>query len=222
MSVRSTVDRYLDPGEALGEVLFCLIMALTFTVAERFLTAESEFDARALIVAAIGCNIAWGVIDAVLFVLGSLFHRSRRARFFRRLKSARNEKEALAAVEDEFALEDEFLEIHPEDGARFYQSILALNTRALPARVSITRGDLVSAAIIFVLVAASGLPGMIPFMLLEDSYLALRVSNGVLLLLLFIAGYWWAHYTDARPWMVGAAVMILGLCMVLLAVILGG
>jgi len=222
MSVKSTVDRYLDPGEALGEVLFGLIMALTFTVAERLLTAESEFDARALIVAAIGCNIAWGVIDAVLFVLGSLFHRSRRTRFFRRLKSARNEQEALAAVKDEFALEDEFLEIHPEDSGRFYQSILALNTRALPARVSITRGDLVSAAIIFVLVAASGLPGMIPFMLLEDSYLALRVSNAVLLLLLFIAGYWWAHYTDARPWMVGAVVTILGLSMVLLAVVLGG
>ena len=35
--------------------------------------------------------------------------------------------------------------------------------------------------------------------MLEDSYLALRLSNVVLILLLFLVGYWWAHYIDARP-----------------------
>jgi hypothetical protein len=92
----SIIHRYLDPGEALGEALFGLIMALTFGVGAGLVTAKHELDAHQLIAAAIGCNVAWGVIDATLYVLGSLFYRSQHARFFRALKNARSETEALA------------------------------------------------------------------------------------------------------------------------------
>jgi len=50
--------------------------------------------------------VAW-LIDATLFVLDSLFYRSRHERFFRALKDTRSEAEALAALEKEFGLEDE-------------------------------------------------------------------------------------------------------------------
>jgi hypothetical protein len=219
---KSAIHDYLDPGEALGEVLFGLIMVLTFTVGARLITAAEELDPHELVVAAVGCNIAWGVIDAVLFVLGSLFYRSKRARFFRELKGARSEVEALVAIREEFGLEEEPLAVPPEDRARLYQSILALSAHATPARVGLRRRDFVSAIVVFVLVSATALPGVIPFLLLKDSYLALRLSNVVLILLLFIVGYWWAHYTDVHPWRVGAIVMFLGVSMVFVAVALGG
>ena len=63
---------------------------------------------------------------------------------------------------------------------------------------------------------------MIPFLLLDDSHLALRLSNVVLIVMLFLVGYWWGHYTDASPWRVGTTVMLLGLAMVFVAVALGG
>jgi VIT1/CCC1 family predicted Fe2+/Mn2+ transporter len=88
--------------------------------------------------------------------------------------------------------------------------------------VGVRREDLVAAFLVFLLVSATGLPGVIPFLLLDDSYLALRLSNVVLVSLLFFVGYWWGHYTDAPPWRVGATVTILGLSMVLVAVALGG
>jgi hypothetical protein len=222
MTYKSVVHRYLDPGEALGEALFGLIMALTFTVGARLVTAENGLDTHQLIAAAIGCNIAWGVIDATLYVLGSLFYRSQRARFFRALKSERSEREALAAVQEEFGLEDEPLAVQPEDRIRLYQSILALSAHSRVAPVRLLPRDFVSALVVFVLVTVTALPGVIPFLLLEDSYLALRLSNLVLILLLFLVGYWWGHYTDARPWRVGATVMLLGVSMVLVAVALGG
>ena len=84
------------------------------------------------------------------------------------------------------------------------------------------RRDLATALVVFVLVSLTALPGIIPFLLLSDPDLALRVSNSVLILLLFLVGYWWAHYTDFRPWRVGLTVMLLGLSMVLVAVALGG
>src|SRR5262245_64117257 len=110
-------------------------MALTFSVGARLATTAGEPDSRALILTAIGCNVAWGVIDATLFVFGGLFYRSQRARFFRSVKSARNEEEALAAVRKEFTLEDEPLTVVSEDHERLYRSILALSTHAMPKRV---------------------------------------------------------------------------------------
>jgi hypothetical protein len=222
LTYKSVIHRYLDPGEALGEALFGLIMALTFTVGARLVAAENKLDTHQLIAAAIGCNVAWGVIDATLFVLGSLFYRSQRARFIRALKSAGSEAEALTAVQKEFGLEDEPLAVLPEDRARLYQSILALSSHATIARVRLQPRDFISAFAVFALVTVTALPGVIPFLLLEDSHLALRLSNVVLILLLFLVGYWWGHYTDARPWRVGVTVMLLGVSMVFVAVALGG
>src|SRR5262245_33643680 len=214
--------RYLDPGEALGEALFGLIMALTFAVGARLVTTVGQPDPRALILTAIGCNIAWGVIDATLFVFGGLFQRSQRARFYGAVRHARSEEEALAVIREEFALEDVPLDVVREDHARLHRSILTLGTHGTPKRVKLRRQDLVSAFLIFALVAFTGLPGVIPFLLLDDVDLALDLSNAILIALLFLVGFWWGHYTDARPWIVGVTVMLLGLSMVAVAVALGG
>ena len=124
MSAISTIHRYLDPGDTLAEVLFGLIMALTIISGAEIFSAPSELDARQLVLAVVGCNVAWGVIDAVLFVLGSMFYRSQRARFFRGLRIARNEAEALAAIQEEFGLEDEPLAVATEDRVRLYRCLL--------------------------------------------------------------------------------------------------
>ena len=222
MTAGSLIHRHLDPGDALGEVLFGLIMVLSFTVGARLLLTEEQFDSTELVIGAVGCNIAWGVIDAVLFVLGSLFYRSRRARFYRTLRNARDEAEALARIEDEFGFEDEPISIPPEVRARLHDAILTLGAHAIAPRARLTRRDFSAALVVFLLVSLTALPGVIPFLLLSDSNLALRVSNTVLVLLLFLGGYGWGHYTDAKPWRVGLAVMVLGLAMVLVAVALGG
>ena len=218
----SAIHRYLDPGETLAEVLFGLIMALTIVSGAEIFSASGELDTHKLVAAVVGCNVAWGVIDAVLFVLGGMFYRSQRARFFRGLRIARSEAEALAAIREEFGLEDEPLNVPAEDRARLYRSILALGVHAAPARVKLRRRDFVSAIVVFVLVSATALPGVIPFLLLDDSYMALRLSNAVLIVLLLVVGYWWAHYTDARPWRAALTVLLLGMSMVVVAVTLGG
>jgi hypothetical protein len=219
---RLAIHRYLDPGETLGEVLGGLIMALTFTLGARLFTAAGQFEVRELVVAVVGCNVAWGVIDATLFVLDSLFYRSRHARFFRALKDVRGEAEALAAVEQEFGLEEEPLAVLSEDRVRLYQSFLALSAHATPARAGLRRHDFVSAFIVFALVSATAIPGVIPLLLFADPNFALHVSNWVLILLLFLVGYWWGRYTDAPPWRVGLTAMLLGIFMVIVAVALGG
>lgn len=58
MTSGPTIHRYLDPGEALGEVGFELVMVLTFAVGARLLIAEGELDRKERVVSAAGCNIA--------------------------------------------------------------------------------------------------------------------------------------------------------------------
>ena len=66
-------ERLLDPTARMSEVLFGLIMALTFTTTLE-LTAGRD-DVRTLLVGVIGCNIAWGLVDAVMFLIASLTQR---------------------------------------------------------------------------------------------------------------------------------------------------
>jgi hypothetical protein len=216
------IHRHLDPGDSLGEALFGLIMALTVTLGARLAAADGPFNVHQLVVTIIGCNIAWGVIDAVFFLLGGLFHRSRRARFYRSLRSSNSDVEALAALEEEFGLEDEPLAVGVEDRASLYRAMLAVSTHAAPVSARLQPRDFLAAFAVFVLVSASALPAVIPLLLLEDPDLALHVSNALQVLLLFLVGYWWGRYTDASPWRVGLTIMLLGVLMVSVAVALGG
>jgi hypothetical protein len=216
------IHRYLDPGDALGEVMFGIIMTLTFTVGARFFLVKGEFDREELIVGAVGCNIAWGIIDAVLFVVGTLFFRSQRARFFRSLRATTDDRAALDAIAEQFGLEDQPLNIADTERDRLYRSILELGRRASPARIRVTRDDLVAALIIFMLVTFTAIPCVIPFLIIEDESLALRISNAVQVALLFIGGYRWGSYTDLAPWKVGVTVAVLGIGMSSLNMVLGG
>ncbi len=74
----SLVHRYLDPATSLAEILFGLIMTLTFTLgAGIIIDDEGREGARELLIAVIGCNIAWGVIDGALYLVNEWFDRGR-------------------------------------------------------------------------------------------------------------------------------------------------
>ena len=216
------IGRYLDPAESLGEVLFGLIMVLTVTVGARLLTTPEALDGREIVVAAVGCNIAWGIIDAVLFVLGTLYQRSQRTRLVRAVRNAASEAEALAVIRRDFDVADAPVAVSPEDRARFHRLVLAVAAQAPPGRPRLRRADIAAALVVFLLVSATALPGVVPFLVIADADVALRVSNLVLLLLLFAAGYVWARRTDASPWRVGLTVTLLGVLMVGVAIALGG
>ena len=94
--------RYLDPAESLGEILFGLIMVLTCTLGAGVIGSTDRAEARALLLAAVGCNLAWGVIDAALYVMGNLFVRSHKARLMQAIQAAPDEAAALAIVEQYF------------------------------------------------------------------------------------------------------------------------
>ena len=215
------VDRYLDPSESMLEILFGLIMALTITTGARLVADASSLSARDLMVALVGCNIAWGLIDAVFYLLGSLFNRNRRVTMVRRLRTTRDEGEAIGIIRDEFGLEDE-PPLREQDKAVFYRSMLEMLRHAGAQRARLTSREFAGAAVVFVLVSMTALPGLIPLAFVGDIKLALRLANAVQVVLLFYIGYKWSYYSGSNPWRGAAFVGVMGIVLVLVAVPLGG
>ena len=58
----------LDPTDRFAEVVFGVIMAMTFTGTVSVASA-GEQDIRQMLYAALGCNLAWGIVDAVMYVM---------------------------------------------------------------------------------------------------------------------------------------------------------
>src|SRR3954466_11805623 len=71
LSQPTVEKRLLNPVDRISEVLFGLIMALTFTCTISVAEADRT-EVRDMLVGAIGCNIAWGLVDAVMFILTML------------------------------------------------------------------------------------------------------------------------------------------------------
>ena len=215
------MDRFLDPADSLGEIMFGLIMTLTFTLgAGIIIEDEGREGARELLIALIGCNIAWGIIDGAQYVVGELFHRGRLRRLGNAIREApRADAPTLVAHEL-----DELLAAVTSDAERtaLYERI-ADNVRAKPAvRNSVTKDDIMGGVTSFWLVVISSVPAAIPFVVLDNARLALRLSNAILLALLFIIGCWWARYTLSKPWVVGLGFLVGGCALVLAAIALGG
>jgi hypothetical protein len=84
-----------------------------------------------------------------------------------------------------------------------------------PPQPRIARDDLRGALGIFLLAFGSIFPLVIPFIFMSDAKLALRVSNGIAILLLFLAGYALGRYASRHP-------LRVGLAMVGVAIALGG
>jgi hypothetical protein len=214
--------QYVDPSTMLAEVLFGLITTLTFTLgAGLTLDEQGRRGARELLIALIGCNIAWGIIDAMLYLLAEVFDRGRLGRVHYAVRRTKDEEAATHLVASE--LDDLLCEVtQPEERAALYRRIVS-NMRSRPGSVNrIRKADVLGSLASFACVFCASLPAAIPFLLIDRARLALRVSNAILLALLFVIGYFFARTTMGRPWLAGMVMLGGGLILVAMAIALGG
>src|ERR1041385_7390468 len=83
----------LEPSERISEVLFGLIMVLTFTGSLSVAEAGRE-DVRVMLIGALGCNFAWGIIDGVLYLMGSLAEKGRKLLTLQSIRKATDPQKA--------------------------------------------------------------------------------------------------------------------------------
>jgi hypothetical protein len=218
---RRFVERHLDPASRLGEILFGLIMVLTMTLTAGLSVAKGSEGVRELLLAALGCNIAWGIIDAVMYVMNCMTERAEKARLIEAIQQARDADTALQIVRDEIEPRFEAL-TGPAEREVLCRSIVGYLGHAEPVKTSVTGDDLYGALACFWLVFVSCLPAAIPFLLFTEPMRALRVSNFLLIAMLFLVGQKWAQYVHTNRVVAGLVMVAIGLALVGVAVLLGG
>ena len=211
----------LDPGERLGELLFGLIMVLTFTLGAGLNLEADHAGTRELLIAALGCNTAWGIIDAALFLIDRLSERGRVHRLVRAIQATTSREQALSLVVRE--LDDRVPEfVSSRIRASLDEDVLdRVRRMELPAN-RVTGADLLAGLAVFWLVFVTALPAVVPFLVVNEPRIALRASNAVLLGIIFYLGWRWAGYTGASRWGTALVLTALGVALVLVAIALGG
>jgi VIT family len=211
-------ERLLDPIARVSEVLFGLIMALTFTGTLSAASAGRE-DVRELLIGMIGCNLAWGLVDAVMFVMSSLTERGHDLMTINAVRDAGTPEEAHRVIAG--AVPPILASIlTKEDFEKVRRGLLLLPN--LPPKAAPTRADWLGALSVFLLVFLSTFPVVVPFLLFSNVRLAIRVSNLVALVMMFVAGYWLARHGGYHPLRTGLWVALLGVVLVGIAIALGG
>jgi hypothetical protein len=199
-------------------VLFGLIMALTFTGTLGAATAGRE-EIRTLLIGMIGCNIAWGLVDAVMFLMNSVTERGHGLQTIRAVHAAETTHDAHRIIRDALPPIMSSL-LTPADFEKLRRGVLLM--RDLPAKASPAREDWRGALAVFLLVSLSTFPVVIPFLVFDRAHLALRASNAIALVMLFCLGYWLARHSGHEPLRTGLSMVLLGVVLVGIAIALGG
>jgi hypothetical protein len=210
--------RVLDPLERFSEIVFGLIMVLSFTCAISVAEAGRE-DVRSMFIGAVGCNLAWGIIDAAFYLIACLTGRGRQALLLRSVQQAADSEQARRTIND--ALPAKIAEaLQPADLDRIHTHL-----KQVPApegRPVLTGEDWRGALGVFLLVFASTFPVVLPFLFVSEAHLALRISNGIAIAMLFAAGHMLAGHGGLRPVRTGIAMVCIGAVLVALTIALGG
>lgn len=210
--------RVLEPSERISEVLFGLIMVLTFTGSLSVAEAGRE-DVRTMLVGALGCNLAWGIIDAVFYLMGSLAEKGHNLQIFRAVRAAANPAQAQRLIGD--ALPSVIASaLRPPELEALHRRLRELPEPHGPARLN--GSDWRGAAGVALLVFLSTFPVAVPFMVMQDAMRAMRFSNGIAVAMLFVAGAAYGRCVGRSPWALGVAMVALGAVLVALTIALGG
>jgi len=213
-----STKRILEPNERISEVLFGLIMVLTFTGSLSVAEADRA-EVRTMLIGALGCNLAWGVIDGVFYLMGRLNERGIGIWALRALHKAALPEEGhriIAGVMPSTIANA----LGPTELESMRQKLVQLP--APPLRPCLRKEEWLGALGVFLWVFVTTFPVAIPFIFMDDVARAMRVSNAIAIALLFVSGYAYGRVTEYRRWLTGVVMVVIGAAIVALTIALGG
>jgi hypothetical protein len=214
----ATREPVLSPVDRVSEMLFGLFMALTFIGAVSVAGAGRE-HVRELFVTAFGCNLAWGLVDAIMYLVRTVTDRGRTLTLVRSVREAADAETGRRFLER--ALSRVVARVVSSTEVEAIRGrIVALPS--LPARPTLQCDDLRAAVAIFLIVVAATFPVVLPFALISDVETAKTVSRALSLAMLFLGGLALGRYAGYGSWRVGFMMVALGTALVIAINALGG
>jgi hypothetical protein len=213
-----TREPVLDTVDRVSELCFGLFMALTFVGAVSAATA-GEDAGRKMLYTALGCNLAWGLADAVMFLVRTLTNRGKRLTLAQTVK---NEPDAATVVRALRNALSKTMKTLVADTELELTRARIVATTTLPHRPRLLLEDYIGAAGVFVIVVVSTFPVALPFVLFKDTSTALIVSRVLTLAMLFCSGIALGHHAGLGGWIAGFAMVALGVTLTMAIIALGG
>jgi hypothetical protein len=210
--------RVLDPLDRTSEVLFGVIMVLTFTGSIRVEEAGQE-NVSAVLWGAIGCNLAWGLVDATMYLMAAFMARARLLMTLTAIHQTRTPETAHQLIVD--LLPSALSSVMTSSEVETLRQRLSHEAPSSTAG-TLTSTDFLGATGVFLLVFLSTLPVVLPLILVREPRLALGLSNTVAVSMLFILGWSLGRYTERPGWRSGLAMVAVGLVLVAITMALGG
>jgi VIT1/CCC1 family predicted Fe2+/Mn2+ transporter len=207
----------LDPVYRSSEVIFGLLMAMSFIGSISVATAGRE-EIRTLLAAALGCNLAWGLVDAVMLLVALKTEKRRNRVLLETLHGSGDPATARAAVADE--LPGPMARSLGEDGLELLRQRLVAAPPAGSSRLAAR--DYGDAFVVFLLVVLSTFPLVIPFIVFDEATRALLWSRVVAVAMLFLAGALLARHSGGNIWLNGLTMAAIGALLMAAIMALGG
>lgn len=209
----------LNPVDRISELIFGLLMALSFTGAVSVADAGRP-EIRALFVAAVGCNLAWGLVDAVMYLVRTVAARGRSLTLVNAVRAAGADAQAGRDLIERSLTRVVSGLVSGAELEAIRSRITALPS--VPARPALSGRDLLAALAVFLLVVIATFPVVIPFALMEDVGAAKTLSRIIALAMLFFSGFALGHYAGYGRWRAGIKMAALGTLLVGAIHALGG
>ncbi len=208
----------LDPVDRVSEVLFGLIMVLTFTGS--LSAAEAgRTEIREMLIGALGCNVAWGIIDGIMYLMACLADKRRDLLTVLSVRATADPQQAQRHIADALPPSIASIVRPAELEAMRHELNLLPEPPHIPR---LGKDDWLGALGVFFLVFLSTFPVVIPFFFAHDAPRALRFSNGIAIALLFLTGYSFGRAVGYRPWRTGLSMVVVGSILVAMTIALGG
>jgi len=217
LSKQKKYEPVLDTVERVSEMCFGLFMALTFVGAVSVATGGKD-QGQAIMDAALGCNLAWGLADSVIYLIHQITGRAKRLTLALKVQTASDKSVAIKALRN--ALPSHMESIVTDKELEAIRARIAVTS--LPAAPELSRDDFLGALGVFLIVVLSTFPVALPFVLINDISTALLVSRVLSLVMLFGGGFALGRYAGYSGWKSGFGMVGLGTALTAAIIALGG
>ena len=204
-----------------SEPMFGVIMVLCFTSLLRTYPRVADEILGHVLLAALMCCIAWGIVDGVFYAWEAHDELHRKKELQEKIRASAGAAAVHAGMEDHFS-DTLVADLGERDQEQVYR-IVGENLPAIALGQVSLREDAITILITFGLVVGSSLVVMLPFLLVRPVFTALAVSNLSAIFLLFLMGFWREEERGSGKKIANCiAAAVIGLIITVMTVLLGG
>ena len=213
-----SVKGLLDPDDRITEILTGIIITLTFTCTLSLVKTDQN-SVTDMLAGATSSAIAWGFIDAVMYLFMTLIDKEHTLTFVNFVHKSKDIDRVHQVIVDDIPSAIANL-MKPEEIEGIRNKIV--NLPEPPLKYKLKFDDYRTAGGIFLLVFFATVPISIPFILIKDMQVALRVSNIIAILMMFFCGMGLGKYAGRNRFVLGTLTSLIGIVLVAITIFLGG